>query len=208
MVDKGVHEGRTRGFSLNLPNVLTILRLILVPVFIVLMYLGTIQARWWALLVFCVAAFTDHLDGRIARARGLVTDFGKIADPIADKALTLGAFLMLSVEHPALWLATLPIALRELGITWWRAELLKKGIVVAANSGGKLKTILQMLAITLLLVPWGELVREGDPFVLVAQIGFTCGWVVACAALVVTVWSGWVYIAEGRRLEKTNQAQS
>lgn len=192
---------------LNLPNALTLLRLILVPVFILLLVSGAPSARWWALAVFMVAAYTDHLDGRIARARGLVTDFGKIVDPIADKALTLGAFIMLSIAHPWLWLVTVPVAIRELGITWWRADLLKRGVVVAANKGGKLKTVLQILAIWLLLIPWDLIGASEFPFGLVAKIGFALGCAAAVLALIVTLWSGWVYIAEGRRLQKSAESQ-
>ncbi|MBB6334417.1 CDP-diacylglycerol--glycerol-3-phosphate 3-phosphatidyltransferase [Schaalia hyovaginalis] len=193
---------------LNLPNALTVLRLILVPVFILLLVSGAHSARWWALAVFMVAAYTDHLDGRIARARGLVTDFGKIVDPIADKALTLGAFIMLSIAHPWLWLVTVPVAIRELGITWWRADLLKRGVVVAANKGGKLKTVLQILAIWLLLIPWDLIGASEFPLGLVAKIGFALGYAAAVLALIVTLWSGWVYIAEGRRLQKSAESQS
>lgn len=192
---------------LNLPNALTVLRLILVPVFILLLVSGAPSARWWALAVFMVAAYTDRLDGRIARARGLVTDFGKIVDPIADKALTLGAFIMLSIAHPWLWLVTVPVAIRELGITWWRADLLKRGVVVAANKGGKLKTVLQILAIWLLLIPWDLIGASEFPLGLVAKIGFALGCAAAVLALIVTLWSGWVYIAEGRRLQKSAESQ-
>lgn len=193
---------------LNLPNALTVLRLILVPVFILLLVSGAPSARWWALAVFMVAAYTDHLDGRIARARGLVTDFGKVVDPIADKALTLGAFIMLSIAHPWLWLVTVPVAIRELGITWWRADLLKRGVVVAANKGGKLKTVLQILAIWLLLIPWDLIGASEFPLGLVAKIGFALGCAAAVLALIVTLWSGWVYIAEERRLQKSAESQS
>ena len=209
MDDKVSRVDRERRVSpLNLPNALTVLRLILVPVFILLLVSGAPSARWWALAVFMVAAYTDRLDGRIARARGLVTDFGKIVDPIADKALTLGAFIMLSIAHPWLWLVTVPVAIRELGITWWRADLLKRGVVVAANKGGKLKTVLQILAIWLLLIPWDLIGASEFPLGLVAKIGFALGCAAAVLALIVTLWSGWVYIAAGRRLQKSAESQS
>ena len=209
MDDNVSRVDRERGVSpLNLPNALTVLRLVLVPVFILLLVSGAPSARWGALVVFMVAAYTDRLDGKIARARGLVTDFGKIVDPIADKALTLGAFVMLSIAHPWLWLVTVPVAIRELGITWWRADLLKKGIVVAANKGGKLKTVLQILAIWLLLIPWDLIGAWEFGLGIVAKIGFALGCAAAVLALVVTLWSGWVYIAEGRRLQKSAESQS
>lgn len=186
----------------NLPNALTVARLLLVPVFVWLMLLDGVPARWWALAVFCVAAATDHLDGYLARSRNLVTDFGKVVDPIADKALTLGAFVMISwVTGSAwMWVFTALVAVRELGITWWRAVLLRRGVVVAANRGGKLKTVLQMLFIVLMLVPWGALLGTaggGAPVaVRVVQV------LVGAAALFQTLLSGGVYFAEGVRLSR------
>ncbi len=192
----------------NLPNALTVLRLVLVPVFIVLMLQSSVGAHWWALVVFVVAAITDHLDGRIARSRNLITDFGKIADPIADKALTLGAFIMLSIAGLLPWWVTVLIAIRELGITWLRAVLLKRGIVVAANKGGKLKTVLQILAITILLVPWRHIGAAGGAAGAVASGFLILGWTIAGLALLVTLWSGWVYLSEGWRLWKATESQS
>lgn len=185
----------------NLPNALTVLRLLLVPVFIWLMLVEGTPARWWALAVFCVAAATDHLDGQLARSRNLVTNFGKVVDPIADKALTLGAFVMISWDTGSVWMwvFTVLVAIRELGITWWRAVLLRRGVVVAANKGGKLKTVLQMLFIVVMLVPWGALlgVPGSTPVVVrVVQV------VIGAAALVQTLWSGGVYLAEGVRLSR------
>lgn len=205
MADNVSHIDRERAVSpYNLPNALTVIRLILVPVFIVLMVVDSPSARWWALAAFCFAALTDHLDGRIARARGIVTDFGRIADPIADKALTLGAFIMLSISGLLWWWVTVLIAIRELGITWLRAILLKRDIVVSANKGGKLKTLLQMGAIFILLIPWGTLgLSEG------AVSGFMWfGWILVGLALLVTLWSGAVYVVEGWRLWKNLTTQS
>lgn len=99
----------------NLPNALTIGRLVLVPVFVVLLVQDTTPARWWSLVVFLVASATDQLDGHLARSRNQVTAFGTLADPIADKALTLGAFVMLSVLGEIPWWITIVIAVRELG---------------------------------------------------------------------------------------------
>ena len=110
--------------SWNVPNALTVFRLVLVPVFIWLMFLEASAARWWAVLVFMIAAATDQLDGHIARSRNLITDFGRLMDPIADKALTLGAFIMLSIAGLLPWWVTILIAIRELGITALRAVLL------------------------------------------------------------------------------------
>lgn len=179
----------------NLPNALTVLRIILVPIFLYLLFQDSSSARWWAVGVFILAGLSDHLDGEIARRWDVITDFGKIADPIADKALTLGAFTALSVLDSQMmpWWATLIIAIRELGITWWRGVLLKKGIVVAANWGGKIKTVLQLLLIFLMILPWSAIVTGGVPiglYIFVAcvfwvTIGVTVG------SGVDYVWSGW-----------------
>ena len=185
----------------NVPNALTVLRLVLVPIFVWLMVADFSSARWWALAVFCVAAATDQLDGHIARKYNLITDFGKVADPIADKALTLGAFIMLSWIGDLPWWFTIIVAVRELGITWLRAVLLKRGIVVAANKGGKLKTVLQMLLIVLMLLPWAQFV--GNPADSALPLWIYVMWfIVGGAALVVTVWSGLVYIIGGWKLSK------
>lgn len=188
----------------NVPNVLTVFRLVLVPVFIWLMFLEASGARWWAVLVFMVAAATDQLDGHIARAQNLITDFGRLMDPIADKALTLGAFIMLSIAELLPWWVTILIAIRELGITALRAVLLRRDIVVSANKGGKLKTVLQIFAIWLLLIPWQSLSASWPAYASLAHGMLIFGWVVAGLALLMTVWSGLVYVVEGAKLWKAS----
>lgn len=188
----------------NVPNVLTVFRLVLVPVFIWLMFLEASGARWWAVLVFMVAAATDQLDGHIARAQNLITDFGRLMDPIADKALTLGAFIMLSIAELLPWWVTILIAIRELGITALRAVLLRRDIVVSANKGGKLKTVLQIFAIWLLLIPWQSLSASWPAYASLAHGILIFGWVVAGLALLMTVWSGLVYVVEGAKLWKAS----
>lgn len=175
--------------QVNVPNALTVLRLLLVPVFLWLLATNTPQSRWWALAVFVVASYTDHLDGQIARKRNLVTNFGKLADPIADKFLTLGAFVVLSVLGDLTWWFTAIVAVREIGITILREALRRQGTVVAASSGGKLKTVLQMLLIFLLVIPWQSFAGGA-----VLQILKIVVLIVALAALVVTVWSGMQYV--------------
>lgn len=188
----------------NVPNVLTVFRLVLVPVFIWLMFLEASGVRWWAVLVFMVAAATDQLDGHIARAQNLITDFGRLMDPIADKALTLGAFIMLSIAELLPWWVTILIAIRELGITALRAVLLRRDIVVSANKGGKLKTVLQIFAIWLLLIPWQSLSASWPAYASLAHGMLIFGWVVAGLALLMTVWSGLVYVVEGAKLWKAS----
>lgn len=169
---------------LNIANVLTVARLLLVPFFLWLLFT---DGTWWrvaALMVFAVASFTDRVDGQLARSRGLVTDFGKIADPIADKALTGSALVGLSILGDLWWWVTVVILVREIGITLMRFVVIRYG-VIAASRGGKLKTLLQVIAIGLYIMPGPiDLLR----------------WVTMGAALVVTVVTGLDYVVKAWRL--------
>ncbi len=139
----------------NLPNALTVLRLILVPVFLFALFAGgghQASFRWLAWAIFATAAITDRFDGHIARKRGQVTDFGKIADPMADKALTGSALIGLSMLGDLAWWVTIVILVREIGITLLRFAVLRYG-VIAASPGGKAKTLVQILAIGLYVLP-------------------------------------------------------
>jgi CDP-diacylglycerol--glycerol-3-phosphate 3-phosphatidyltransferase len=139
----------------NLPNGLTMLRLLLVPVFGYLLLMDSGEnptSRWWAAIVFGVASLTDLADGAIARSRNLVTTFGKVADPIADKALTGVALLGLSALGELSWWVTLVILGREITITLARFIVIRHG-VIPASRGGKAKTMTQMLAILLYIIP-------------------------------------------------------
>jgi CDP-diacylglycerol---glycerol-3-phosphate 3-phosphatidyltransferase len=172
---------------LNIANVLTVVRILLVPVFVVCLFAGGTGWRLAALAAFVVASVTDLLDGRLARSRGLVTDFGKIADPIADKALTGAALISLSVlgELPG-WVTAL-ILIREVGVTVLRFVVIRRG-VIAASQGGKLKTLLQVAAICLYILPASlsppDWVRE----------------VVMAVAVVVTLVTGVDYVVRAVRL--------
>src|SRR5947209_6298484 len=132
----------------NLPNALTVLRLAAVPVFAVLLF-GTspvdAEHRYWATLCFTLAIITDRYDGLIARRTGQVTEFGKLADPIADKALTGTALIGLSVLGVLPWWVTVAILVREIGVTGLRFWVIRHG-VIAASRGGKAKTVAQALA--------------------------------------------------------------
>ena len=183
---------------LNIANVLTVLRLLLVPVFIWLALLPGDRARLAAVVVFVVAAFTDRLDGQLARSWGLVTSFGKIADPIADKALTLSAFVLLSVNQRLWWWVTILIVVRELGITVMRFFMLRRA-VMAASRGGKIKTTLQMVGLVGLLTPWSTLLPAG-----LAAFLTKAAYVVVAAALIVTVVTGLDYVREAMRLSRQN----
>ena len=139
----------------NLPNALTVLRLVLVPVFLFALFAGgghQASFRWLAWAIFAIAAITDRFDGHIARKRGQVTDFGKIADPMADKALTGSALVGLSMLGDLTWWVTVVILIREIGITLLRFVVLRYG-VIAASPGGKVKTLVQIIAIGLYILP-------------------------------------------------------
>lgn len=142
----------------NIANVLTVLRIVLVPVFLVFLFVGGGHDTGWRLAatgVFAVAAITDRIDGQLARKHGLVTDFGKLADPIADKALMGAALVGLSLLGDLSWWVTGIIAARELGITALRFAVLRHA-VIPASRGGKAKTLAQTLAIGMYLLPLPE----------------------------------------------------
>lgn len=146
----GVSNATAKQSNWNLPNMLTSLRILFIPVFA---WLVLDQRWWWAFGLFVALMITDKLDGDIARARGLITDFGKIADPIADKALMITAMVALNIASTLPVWITVVIVVRELGITFWRMWMLRRGRVVPASKGGKLKTVLQTVGIALYLCP-------------------------------------------------------
>ncbi|GAA1052978.1 CDP-diacylglycerol--glycerol-3-phosphate 3-phosphatidyltransferase [Dietzia natronolimnaea] len=172
---------------LNIANVLTVLRIVLVPVFVVLFFVADAQDPWWrvgAFVVFVLAMATDYVDGYLARRLGLVTDFGKIADPIADKALIAAAMISLSLVHELFWWVTIVILVREVGITLWR--LFGVDHVVAASKGGKLKTVTQTLGLGMLILPLPHWVWPVE-------------WAVIGVALVLTVYTGIDYLVKARQ---------
>ncbi|GAA4883083.1 CDP-diacylglycerol--glycerol-3-phosphate 3-phosphatidyltransferase [Serinicoccus chungangensis] len=141
--------------SWNLPNALTVLRIALVPLFGWLLLSGGGDdpgLRWWALAVFLVAIGTDWVDGHLARKQGLITAFGKLMDPIADKALIGTALVGLSLLALLPWWVTVVILVREVGITLMRFVVIRRG-VIPASKGGKLKTVLQAVGIAVLVAP-------------------------------------------------------
>lgn len=181
---------------LNIANVLTVLRILLVPVFLVVLFVGDGHETLWrimATVVFAVAAITDRIDGQLARKYGLVTDFGKLADPIADKALIGAALIGLSVLGDLSWWVTGVIAAREIGITVLRFAVLRHG-VIPASRGGKLKTLVQAVAIGLYVFP------------------LPAGWAVAAAvvmgvAVFLTVVTGLDYVVQSVRLRAGGHPQ-
>jgi CDP-diacylglycerol--glycerol-3-phosphate 3-phosphatidyltransferase len=147
---------------LNLANYLTMARLALVPVFVALFFVDGGHSSGWrvaAWVVFAVASVTDRIDGDIARRRGLVTDFGKVADPIADKALTGSALISLSIVGELPWWVTVVILIREVGVTALRFWVIHYG-VIPASRGGKIKTMLQGVGLGLYVLPLTGWVHE------------------------------------------------
>ena len=188
--------GPRRAGVWNLPNVLTMIRIALVPFFVWFLVADAPGLhstagpwRWGAVAAFAVAIYTDKLDGDIARSRNLVTDFGKIADPIADKLLIGSALVMLSLLGELPWWATLVILVREWGITALRFFVIRYG-VIPASRGGKLKTVVQTAAIFLYLLPFGAFA----PWM--SWVAFA----VMMAAVAITLWTGVEYVVEALRL--------
>jgi len=180
--------------SWNIANALTVLRLVLVPVFLVLlMHDDGTEAAWRvaAFATFAVASVTDRVDGQLARRHGLVTDFGTIADPIADKALIGAALIGLSLLGELWWAVTVVILVREVGITLLRFVVIRHG-VMPASRGGKLKTLLQGLAIGLFVLPLSGAVHA------VAVV-------LMAAAVVVTVVTGVDYVIRAVTLRRTSE---
>nr|WP_246299266.1 CDP-diacylglycerol--glycerol-3-phosphate 3-phosphatidyltransferase [Nocardioides panaciterrulae] len=190
---------------MNLPNLLTTLRIVMVPFFgWALLIDGGDSVLWrtvaWAL--FAVAMVTDKIDGDIARARGLVTNFGKIADPIADKAITGMAFVGLSVVGDVWWWVTIVVLVREWSVTLLRLSLLKDVVIPAAHSG-KVKTTLQALALGLLCLPLRQVDGALDT---PGEIVFYLAQVLLAAAVAMTLWSGYEFFRDVRRQRRATAA--
>lgn len=196
---------------MNLPNKLTIFRIILVPVMVIISLLnieGTflnIPIQYWLInLIFIIASITDHLDGKIARKNNQITTFGKFADPLADKILVLSAMLIL-VEYGKLpaWIPIIVLA-REFVVSGYRLLAVEKGgKVIAANIWGKLKTVTQMIAIVLSFIDLNSFAafinKNLTGYDLVINVLSTLFMFVSVIA---TIFSGWNYIKEGKDLFK------
>jgi CDP-diacylglycerol---glycerol-3-phosphate 3-phosphatidyltransferase len=179
--------------NLNIANQLTILRLVLVPVFVVCLLWNEGDSTAWriaACVVFAVASYTDWIDGQLARSRNLITSFGKLADPIADKALIGAALIGLSSLDLLPWWVTTVVLVREIGVTLLRFWVIRHG-VIPASRGGKLKTMLQGIAIGLYLLPLSGVFATGRAWVMTA-------------AVAVTVVTGVDYVARAVTLRRTS----
>ena len=197
--------GQTAARIWNLPNALTMLRMLMVPFFgWALLAEGgqSITLRLVAYALFAAAMITDKIDGDLARRRNLITGFGEIADPIADKALTGMAFVGLSLIGALWWWVTAVVLFREWGITLLRFWVIRHGII-AASRGGKLKTLLQTFALGLLILPLRLLT---GPW---ATVGLVLWWiavVLMAAAVAVTVVTGVDYIVKAVEVRRAGRA--
>jgi len=172
----------------NLANALTAVRFALVPVFLVALFVDDGHQSFWrttAFVVFAVASITDRLDGALARSYGMVTEFGTLADPIADKALIGSALIGLSILGDLPWWVTVVILVRELGVTVLRLVVLRHG-VIPASRGGKLKTLVQAVAIGLFVLP-------------LSGVWLTIAWVIMLTAVVLTIITGVDYLVSAIR---------
>jgi CDP-diacylglycerol--glycerol-3-phosphate 3-phosphatidyltransferase len=196
-----VTEAAPRVSNWNLPNVITVVRILLAPVFFWMLLAdnGSDEPlRYAAAALFIVAIATDGIDGHIARSRNQVTDLGKLLDPIADKVLTGAALVGLSILGELPWWVTIIILVREVGITIFRFAVLSDR-VIPASRGGKLKTLAQSIAISLALVPFPALLGDWFDWVNIVTMSI---------AFVLTVITGIDYLVQARRLSRANQDAS
>ena len=171
---------------MNLPNKLTFLRILMVPVFVILMYCDFNNARLYATIVFAIASFTDFLDGYLARKQGLVTNFGKFADPLADKILVCAALICLTEigDIPA-WGVIIIIA-REFAVTGLRVIAASENITISASKLGKFKTVSQLISMIILL-------SDNSKF-------YSIGLVLFYVAVIFTIVSGIDYFVKNKKV--------
>lgn len=182
-----------RASTWNIANALTVLRLALVPVFVLALFAGDGHETGWRLVafgVFFLASYTDRVDGQLARSRNLITPFGKLADPLADKALMGAALIGLSALGDLPWWITVLVMAREIGVTLLRFWVIRHG-VIPASRGGKVKTLLQGLAIGFYVLPLSGVWASGR------------AWLMG-VAVVVTVVTGVDYVARALTLRRTS----
>ncbi len=178
--------------NMNLPNKLTVIRILAIPLFLIFLYISKGMFRFLPLLIFAAAAITDAIDGYIARRDNLITDFGKFMDPLADKLLTASAFIaFVEIGYLSSWVVVLIIS-REFLVSGFRTLAASKGVTIAANNWGKVKTIFQMILIIVVLLNY------------TGYFEFTNLWIGPLVAIVVllTVTSGATYIYENLNVIK------
>lgn len=229
-----IAAGDTPASILCLPNVISLIRIILIPVFLWLLLADAVEQvctaslppscagmlvwpldasngplRWAAAVVFIVAIATDAIDGHLARSRNLGTDLGIFLDPVADKGITGAALIGLALLGELPWWAVALILLREVGITVYRAVALKDR-VIPASRGGKLKTLIQAVAISYWLLPFASLITwdaaEGaTPATLLALSLAGVHWILLVLVVVITLWTGIDYLVQGSRATRVSR---
>ncbi len=182
----------------NIANVLTMSRLVLVPVFVAIYWIDTPARSAWAWAVFALAAATDKLDGHLARKHNLITDFGKLADSVADKALISAALILLSWHGHLWWWVTIVMIGRELAITLMRMYMVKQE-VMAAGQGGKIKMLFQSFGIAGLLIPWASFLPD-----VVANCLIWASYGLVAIALVFSITSAAEYVRDARRIARNS----
>lgn len=188
----------------NIANALTVVRLLLVPAFVVVFWDNTPERAWIAWVIFVIAALTDKLDGHLARSRGLITDFGKLADSIADKALISAALIMLSWHGHLWWWVTIVMIGRELLITVVRMIMVRKE-VMAAGRGGKIKMVFQSVGIAGLVIPWSVYTQGwGSPDIL-GSIGLALSYGCIAVALYFSLSSAVGYVRDAQRIARESR---
>lgn len=181
----------------NVANAVTTLRILMVPVLVAVLFTNDGESaalRWWAAVIFLLTALTDRLDGYLARSRGLETDLGRLLDPIADKLLVGLALVGLAIIGDLPWWIVVVILVREVAITVLRFVLLRVE-VIPASSGGKIKTGLQVAAITLFLMPLWAL----------PQFVTVLAWILLVVALLITVATGVQYLVNATKLVRARR---
>jgi CDP-diacylglycerol--glycerol-3-phosphate 3-phosphatidyltransferase len=199
MKGRVVARGETTASAGNVANIITVVRILLAPVFVWMLIADDGQGgmlRWLAAGLFLLAILTDAVDGFLARDRNLVTDQGKLLDPIADKVLVGGALVALSILGELPWWVTIVILVREVGITVWRLVALRDH-VIPAGILGKIKTWAQAIAISFALVPLPALLGEWMNVV---------NLVLMSAAFVLTVVSGVEYLYQAWKADRAKKA--
>jgi CDP-diacylglycerol--glycerol-3-phosphate 3-phosphatidyltransferase len=191
----------------NVPNALTTLRILMVPFFGWALLTDDGQSVLWRMVawaLFAAAMVTDKVDGDIARSRNLITNFGKIADPIADKALTGMAFVGLSIIGELWWWVTVLVLVREWGITALRFWVIRHG-VIAASPGGKLKTVLQTVALGLLILPLK--LFDDHPWDTIGEVLWWAAAALMAAAVTVTLVTGVDYVVKALAVRRKGRAE-
>lgn len=190
---------------MNLPNKLTVIRIILVPFFVAAILIDFPFNYLWALIIFAIASITDMLDGKIARKKNLITDFGKFADPLADKILVLAALLCFVQNGLCDCIAVILILFREFSVTSIRLTAAANGKVVSANIWGKIKTVSQMSAIVIILLLQFilELINTGifgnaELYYTLSPVFIVVGYVLVWISTVFSIISGVIYILQNK----------